>query len=119
MSKNVGIVILSATTVGNGATITSSVYPADFASGFSAVFIQLAGSSNVTITQQGSIDGVNFYNPIDASGNALGAVCTALTSTAGVYVQFSPVVSIFNRLSILAGAASTVSMTLVMSEQMP
>ncbi len=119
MSLNSTIVVLSVTTMANGATISSSSYPSDFASGFSGAFIQLAGSSSVTITQQASLDNSNFYDVVDSTGTALGAVASVLTSSVGVYVQFAPVIARWNRFKIVAGAASTVSMSVIMSEQLP
>lgn len=116
MSRNVSIVVLSTTTLANAATIYSNTYPAESTTGFSACLIVLSGSSNVTVTQESSIDGMTFYAPVTSAGSALGAVATALTASAGVYVQFSPVIARFNRLKVVAGAASTVAMSMVISE---
>lgn len=117
MANNRALVILNAGTVGNGATIFSTSYNGEYASGFRAVLIQLTVGSSVTVTEQASVDGTTFYDVVDGSGTALGAIATALTSSVGVYVQFNPIVARHNKLKIVAAAASTVTLTLVDSEQ--
>lgn len=118
MAHNVPITVLTAATVANAATIFSSTYSSEYASGFSAVLVNLAGTSpSVTITQQTSIAGTTWHDPVNAAGSALGAVLTAGTGTAiGIYVQFSPVVAPYSRFKIVAAADSTVSITVVQSE---
>lgn len=118
MAINGVITIMSASTVANGSTIYSDSYSAEYASGFSALLIILAGSSSVTISQQTSVGGTVWHDPVDKTGTALGVVATALTATAsGVYVQFSPVVARFNRFKVVAAAASTVTLSVVQAEQ--
>ena len=59
--------------------------------GFVAMQAIISGASpSVTISQQCSIDNVNWYDPTDATGTALGAVATALTASR--YAQVSPVI---------------------------
>lgn len=108
------VITATSVTVGNAGTIYSQTYCSEYLSGFSAVFIQMLGSSNVTITQEGSIDGTNFYAVVSSTGGALGAVTSALTTTSGVYIQFAPIVAKYSRLKIVGGAASTINSLFVM-----
>ena len=119
MSNQLAVPVMSASTVANAATIYSTSYDANYASGFAAALVQLAGSSNVTITQQASIDNTTFYDVVNSAGSAQGAVLSAGTGTAPFYIQFSPVVAKYNRFKVVAGAASTVSISVVYSEQQP
>ena len=119
MAAQYAIVLMSANTVANAATIYSSSYDANYATGFAAALVQLAGTSNVTITQQASIDNTTFYDVVNSAGSAQGAVLSAGTGTAPFYIQFSPVVAKYNRFKVVAGAASTVSITGIVSEQTP
>lgn len=117
MANNPTLQVLSTTTVANGATIYSNSYSGDKETGFSYAFIQLSGTSSVTVTQQGSLDNTTFYDVVSSAGSALGAILTTGTSTAGIFVQFDPVFAPYKRLKIVAGAASTVAITLGISEQ--
>lgn len=117
MAKNVNLVVMSANTVANGATIYSAAWDGERASGFAGVLIQLAAASNVTITQQGSVYGSVFHDVVSSTGSALGAVITAGTGTAAIYTQFSPVVARYSRFKVVAGADSTVTLTVNQSEQ--
>lgn len=119
MAFNRQVEVMSASTVANGATIYSRNYNSEYATGFRSVFIQLAGSSSVTVTEQASVDGTTFYDPVDNTGTAVGAVATTLTTTTGVFIVYAPVLTLHNRLKVVAGAASTVTLTVVTSEQQP
>lgn len=121
MTINRSLVVMTASTVANAATIFSTSFNGTFSSGLyaagsRAVLITLAGSSNVTITEQASVDGTTFYDAVDQAGVALGVVLTAGTSTTGTYITYNPVMAIHNRFKIVAGAASTVSITLTIRE---
>lgn len=118
--RNTPVVVLSGTTVANGATVYSAVYEGTFGAGFEAVFIKLGATSTVTITQEASMTGAtnDFYSVVGSTGGALGAVCSALSTTSGVYVQFSPVLAPYKRLKVVAGAASTITtLEVCLSEQ--
>lgn len=117
MAFNRQVEVMSAATVANGATIYSRNYNGEYATGFRSIFILLAGSSSVTITEQASIDGTTFYDPVDNTGTAVGAVAAAITSSAGIFVVYAPVLSLHNRLKVVAAAASTLTLTLITSEQ--
>lgn len=121
MANNVPLVLVSAATVvSNGATFSTQTYSGAYSSGFSAILISLSGTPNVTVTQQCSIAGSVWHDPISSSGSALGAILTAGTSTVSYYIQFAPVIAPYNRIKIVAAADSTVnSVTIVQSEQSP
>lgn len=116
MAINRQVVVMSAVTVANGSTIFSSNYNGEYSTGSRAVFINIAGSSSVTITEQASVDGTTFYDVVSGTGGALGAVCSTLTTTTGVFVVYTPTFALHNRLKVVAGAASTVSLTVFTAE---
>lgn len=119
MANNRNLVVMSASTVANGGTIYSISFNGEFATGYRAALVVLAGGSpSVTITEQASQDGVVFYDTVDAAAAALGSVATTMTSTAGVYVQYAPVFARHNRFKVVGAAASTVSITITTSESL-
>lgn len=110
---NPAFVVMSSQTVANGASIFSSSYSGSYANALSGVLVKLTGSGTVTINQQCSFDDTTYYDAVDGTGTALGAVCTALTSTAGVYVGYTAVSAPFKRFKIVAAANSTVSISVI------
>lgn len=107
-----------AVAVTKAGTSYSSVFSSTFFSGNIGLLIAVTAGS-VTITQQCSTDGVNFYDPVDADGNALGAVVSAQTVTTGKYIQYAPVITKHMRFKIVEGnvAASAVSIDAVVEER--
>jgi len=87
-------------------TYTSSM---DFwrCQGDATVFIS-STAGRITITQQVSIDDVNWYSPIDTAAAPLGTVATLLTVTTGTYVSYSPILAPFIRFKIVENLAATV-----------
>ncbi len=73
--------------------------------------ISTAGS--ITVTQQCSLDDVNWYDPETAAG-AAGAVENAITVTTGRYLSFTPVLCDFVRFKVVEAnvAASVVTLEL-------
>ena len=96
---------------------TSSIKMDRFTGEVGVFIVSTAGS--ITVTQQCSIDGTNWYNPVNASGTALGTVCTALTVTTGKYVSYSPVMAPYARFKVLENnsAATDVTLKLVFNEE--
>lgn len=119
MSMNAAFVVLSTTTMANGTTIFSSSYPTEYASGFNAVLITMAGTPNVTVTQQVSVAGSVWHDPVNSVGSVIGAVLSAGTSTVSYYIQFTQVFARYSRFKVVAAADSTIGITVVMSEQSP
>lgn len=72
-----------------------------------------------TISQQVSTDNVNFYDPVNAAGTALGAVCTALAATTGTYISYTCVMAPYIRFKITETnvAALTITLRLAFREE--
>lgn len=86
--------------------------------GYASVKLTTSAGS-VTITQQCSPDNILFYDPVDKSGTALGGVVTAMAvNTAGRYIQYDPVLSMWARFKIveLNVAATTVGISIYAQE---
>ena len=92
----------------------------DRCTGEVCVFIVLTGTGTGTISQQCSTDDTNWYDPVNASASALGAVCTAHAATTGAWISYSPVMAPYIRFKVIeAGGAetTTVSVTLIFQEE--
>jgi hypothetical protein len=63
------------------------------------IIITSSGAPTFTISQQCSLDDVNWYNPVNEAG-ALGGIWTAHLKTAGAYVSFTPVMADFIRFKV-------------------
>lgn len=104
----------SALAVTKAGTSYSSVLSAgDLAGHIGIRLITTAGS--ITVTQQCSLDGTTFYDPVDTSATALGQVVAAQTVTTGVYVVPDVVLAPYMRYKIVEGnvAATAVTINLV------
>ena len=84
-----------------------------------AGFLVVTSAGNIAVTQQCSMDGVNFYDPIDGSDNALGVINASLT-VGTYYIVPATVVAPFFRLKVVEnGTASTVvKITMVFQEEL-
>lgn len=107
-------ILTSSNAVANGATEYTDSCNIRFAQGHMAALVVLGAASNVTITQQCSLDNTNWYDPVDISGNALGVVYTTLLASA--YIYFSPILAVYMRFKIVAAADSVVTMTVISKE---
>lgn len=113
-SVTVTTTLASAKAVTKAGTVYSSVLGVDDLAGHVGLrIISTAGS--VTITQQCSLDGTTFYDPVDTAGNALGQVVAAQTVTTGIYVVPDVVLAPYVRYKIVEGnvAATAVTINLV------
>lgn len=98
--------------VAQAATIYTKVQPFHKCVGTASVhLISTAGS--ITITQQVSYDGTNFFDPVDAAGSAIGAVCAAVTVTAGKWISYSPVFAPYIRYKIVEQNSAATIITLM------
>jgi hypothetical protein len=77
---------------------TSSV-DFDRCTGEACLYI-VSTAGKLIITQQCSLNNTDWYNPINASGSAVGSIAAALTVTTGVYITFSPVLSPYIRFKV-------------------
>lgn len=106
-------VLMNAVTVAKNGTGYSNSRCFDDCDGTATVkLISTAGS--ITITQQCSIDDVNWYDPETAAG-AAGAVEATVTVTTGKYISYTPVLAPFIRFKIVEGnvAATVVTLELI------
>ena len=101
-------VVASALTVAQAATVyTSSMAFGGSAGDVAVILATTAGT--IAVSQQCSLDNVNWYDPVDAAGAAKGAVVAAQGVTTGKYITFSPVISNWARFKIIeANVAGTV-----------
>lgn len=106
--------VANAQIVLNGATGYTDSCNIRFAQGFMAALVVLGAGSSVTITQQCSLDNINWYDPVDISGTQLGIVYTGLIASS--YIYFSPILAVWMRFKIVAGADSVVTMTVISKE---
>lgn len=98
-----------------GDTHYSSSMKFDRCTGTVCVFIVLTGTGTATISQQCSMDDITWYDPENASGAALGTVCTSHAATTGAYISYSPVLTSSIRFKVvetggLAGTIATVKL---------
>ena len=76
-----------------------------------------AGAATITITQQCSLDGENWYDPVGPTGAAIGTVATALAVTTGTYITYSPVVAPYARFKVVEGNTAAVTVTITVTFQ--
>ncbi|MDP2366078.1 MAG: hypothetical protein Q8M94_20195, partial [Ignavibacteria bacterium] len=105
-------VLMNAVTI-SAATKYSDSMPFRQCAG-SAILLIISTAGTLAISQQCSNDNVNWYNPVDTAGGALGVVKAAQTVTPGVYVVFTPVLSEWVRFKVIESTAETV-VTLTLS----
>ena len=110
----------STTTVASSGTVYSDI-DAQFykAVGFAGALIGVygdGGNTSMTITQQCSLNGTDWYDPKDASNTAIGSVASTFTSTSGVttwrYIQFNPVLSPQIRFKTVEGGTGNGKITI-------
>ena len=92
----------------------------DKCTGEVCVLIVLTGTGTGTITQQCSMNDVNWYDPVNASGSAVGTVCTAKAATTGTWISYSRVMSPYIRFKVVeagGAATTTVTLTLIFQEE--
>ena len=117
-NKTVGIFPLTVAAVSQAATVYSDPMLFRKATGDIAILVTIAGTTSITITQQCSLDGITFYDPTDASGNALGAVI-ATSGAATKYISYSPVLANYIRYKVVENntGAATVTIKVVSQEE--
>ena len=103
-----------ALTLGTG--VYSDAIPVQFSSGFAALlFISRGATDDVDLSYQLSLDGKNWYSPVDTDDNALGAIFTAVTTTK--WISFGPLPAKYIRIFIDPDANSTVTIYYIHQEQ--
>ena len=81
-------------------------------------FKVVTSAGEIAVTQQCSMDGVNFYDPIDGADSALGTINASLT-VGTYYIVPALVVAPYSRVKVVEnGTASTVvTITMVFQEE--
>jgi hypothetical protein len=104
-------VLCSALTVNNNTQYTSA---AKFytTSGYACVLV-VSTAGSITVTQQCSPNNVDWYDAVDSSGNALGAVVAAMT-VGTKYIQYSPVLCEYIRFKVVEGGTASTNVTLTL-----
>lgn len=105
--------IMSATGVDAGSTTYSSVLGQFNPRGFCAMDIVVTATGTIAISQQTSADGVNWRDPIDAYGTALGVVWATSTTSLYAYIPFEPELSLFSRYKVTCTEDNTVTLKLI------
>ena len=68
-----------------------------------------------TITEQCSLDGVNFFNPTNATSVAQGIVLQGNLIATAAYLTYTPVSAPYIRFKVVSTPAATVSMSVLYS----
>lgn len=97
----------------DGVTAYSTAMKLRVWAGFAALEV-VANSVTVVITQQCSTDNINWYDPVDKSGAALGAIASALATTG--YIEFDPVLALYVRLKYVPTGSGAITCKLILSE---
>ncbi len=106
-------VLMSAITVAKNGTSYSNSREFHDCDGTACLkIISTAGS--ITVTQQCSLDDVNWYDPETAAG-AAGAVEDTITVTTGRYLSFTPVLCDHIRFKVVEANVAATSVTLELS----
>ncbi len=74
-------------------------------------------AGKVTISQQCSLLGASWYDPVGPSGNQIGIVCTGVLVTTGTWVSYDPVVAPHIRFKIVEKNVAATSVTIDMITQ--
>lgn len=112
MRKSIGAEILcNALAVGQAGTqYTNSFRSEGITGNVSILIVSTAGS--ITVTQQVSDDNINWYDAVNGSGSAVGAVAAALTVTTGKWITFTPVLARYTRFKIVEGNSAATAVTI-------
>lgn len=109
------LVVGTAGAVAQNETVYSESMPFNSSFGFASVLVSSTAGS-ITVTQQCSPDGTNWYNPVDADGTALGRVVSAMT-VGSKYVQPDPVLAPWIRYKVVEGNTASTVVTLTVLSQ--
>ena len=106
-------VLMDVVTVAKAGTSYSDSVRFSACTGSVILFIvSSAAVSEVTISQQCSANDVDWYDPIDTGGLALGVLCTDLTTTTGRYTSFAPTLCNYIRFKVVEGNHAATNVTL-------
>lgn len=101
--------------ISSGSSVSSAPIRVHYSRGFSSILVELdSGTPSVNLTYQVSINGSDFYTPIDTDGTALNTIYTSLTTTS--WISFAPQIAEYIRFNIEAVHNSTVSAIFIQQE---
>ena len=101
----------TATTINATAAITSGAIDQVRSSGYCSLLVVLAGTTksvNITLTVAKSATDT-FYSSVDTDGNSLATIYSGLDASA--WIQFSPIVTPFFKITITGTATNGVDTT--------
>ncbi len=109
--------VMDAVSVSKAGTSYSNISPFDRTTGDCSVLL-VSSAGAITVTQQCSFNKVDWYDPIDSSGNKLGEVITGQTVTTGLWISTNPTLAPYMRYKVVEAnvAATVVSITLMYQE---
>lgn len=110
--------IMSAETVAQGTTAYTDNYISRNTTGYTAALITVSGSGSVTVTQQCSLNKIDWYDPVDDTNTAVGQLASAMTAGTR-YVVYHPALAPFSRLKVVEGnvAAAVVTIRAIFQEE--
>ena len=106
----------------NGVSLSSETKYSDAVSfrlctGSAALLVESTAGS-LEISQQCSLDGENWYDPVDIADLSIGLIKIVQGVTTGSYIIFNPVIAEWTRFKVVESSAATVvSLTLVIREE--
>lgn len=111
------LVVGTAGAVAQNATEYSEVMVFSQSTGEVAVLLVTTAGS-ITVSQQCSTNNKDWYDPVDATGAAVGVVTTAEGVTTGKWIVYTPVMSEYIRFKVVENntAATTVTIKIIVQE---
>ena len=103
--------LMNAQALDKAATGYSSSLIFDVAAGDATVLLSSTAGS-ITVTQQASIDNITWYDPVNTSGVAVGAVAAAFTVSTGTYISYTVVLAPYIRFKVVEGNVAATAITL-------
>lgn len=109
-----GVITLRPADAIDGATEYTKSIKFENCSGDATVFL-VSTAGSITVTQQCSLDNKTWYDPVNASNSAIGAVIATMGVTTGIYISFTVVLAPYIRFKIIehGSAATTVTLKLI------
>lgn len=98
--------LMSEKSVAASATVYTDSVAFDRCVGDACVLV-ISTAGTLAITQQCSLDNVDFYSPVNATPGAVGSVAPSQTVTTGTYISYTPIQAEYIRYKIVESTAAT------------